>query len=121
MAGQETKVKRIRLSDIEDVRTGIHASPILKRYSLPKEVDNLVFSVITKQRSLDLRANDPDTRNRWVKYLHTVVNLNNSLSKEAQTHQYQQLRQDTETQLERGIIVCQRYTYYLDKLGRNHS
>ena len=46
---------------------------MLKRFDLPKEVDNYVFSVITKTRSLDLKANDSATRNRWVKYFHTIL------------------------------------------------
>lgn len=74
MQGVETKVKRISISEIEDVRTGVKGSLVLKRFDLPKETDNLVFSVITKQRSLDLKANDSATRNRWVKYLHTLIN-----------------------------------------------
>lgn len=60
--------------DIEDVRTGINGSTVLKRFELPKELDNMVFSVIAKGRSLDLKANDALTRNRWVKYLHTRLN-----------------------------------------------
>jgi hypothetical protein len=55
------------------VRTGIKGSAVLKRFDLPKEVDNYVFSVITKTRSLDLKANDSATRNRWVKYFHTIL------------------------------------------------
>lgn len=73
IAGIETKVKRILISDIEDVRTGIKGSPVLKRFELPKELDNLVLSVITRHRSLDLKANDTATRNRWVKYFHTIT------------------------------------------------
>lgn len=40
MQGVESKVKRIFLRDIIDVRTGISGSPVLKKYQLPKEVDN---------------------------------------------------------------------------------
>ena len=73
MQGYETNVKRIPLTEIIDVRTGITGSPVLKRYDLPKEVDNLVLSVITKRRSLDLKANDPATRNRWVKFFASII------------------------------------------------
>jgi hypothetical protein len=73
MLGVESKVKRILLRDIVDVRTGISGSPVLKKYQLPKEVDNLVLSVITRSRSLDLKANDSATRNRWVKYFNYFI------------------------------------------------
>lgn len=73
MSGLESNVKRILLKDIIDVRTGISGSAVLKKYQIPKEVDNLVLSVITTTRSLDLKANDSATRNRWVKYFNIVV------------------------------------------------
>jgi hypothetical protein len=74
MQGMESNIKRILLCDICDVRTGISGSPVLKKHDLAKEVDNLMLSVITRKRSLDLKANDAATRNRWVKYFHTVIN-----------------------------------------------
>jgi len=73
MQGVESRVRRIELREIIDVRTGITGSPVLKRYDLPKEVDNLMLSVITSRRSLDLKASDPATRNRWVKYFASLI------------------------------------------------
>lgn len=63
-------MKRIALKDITDIRVGINATQILKRHDLLIELDNLYLSVITKSRSLDLKANDPATRNRWVQACH---------------------------------------------------
>lgn len=42
-----------------------------------KEVDNQIFSIITRHRSLDLKANDSSTRNRWVKYVNMLIQRKN--------------------------------------------
>ena len=46
---------------------------MLQRHSLPKELDNLCMSVITPSRTLDLKANDFQTRNKWVQYFYDRV------------------------------------------------
>ena len=70
-------MKRIAVKDIVDVRTGISGSAVLKKYDLMKEVDNQIFSIITRHRSLDLKANDSSTRNRWVKYVNMLIQRKN--------------------------------------------
>ena len=38
------------------------------RYDLPEAYEEFCFSLITESRSLDLRANDLETRKDWEKY-----------------------------------------------------
>jgi len=49
-----SNIKCIRCEDIIDIRVGYNASPVLKRHQIPIELDDLVFSVCTKTRTLDL-------------------------------------------------------------------
>ena len=64
--GKESKVRRIPLSEIVDIKVGISATNVLLRHGLPKELDNVCMSVVTNSRTLDLKANDFQTRNKWV-------------------------------------------------------
>ena len=56
--GKETNTRRIALKDIIDVKVGYNATEVLKRHSLPKELDSLCLSIVTPTRTLDLKAND---------------------------------------------------------------
>jgi len=56
--GRESQVRRILLDDITDIKVGINATNVLRRHNLPKELDNVCMSVITRNRTLDLKAND---------------------------------------------------------------
>ena len=56
-----------------DIKVGINATNVLRRYSLPKELDNVCMSVIAGNRTLDLKANDFQTRNKWVQYFYDRV------------------------------------------------
>lgn len=109
MQGVESRVRRIELREIIDVRTGITGSPVLKRYDLPKEVDNLMLSVITSKRSLDLKASDPATRNRWVKYFASLI-----AERKQFNYQAQKFESDSESKQ-----VCSRYRYYAEKMGKS--
>lgn len=71
--GKESKIRRVPLDDIIDIKVGISATNVLQRHSLPKELDNLCMSVITRSRTLDLKANDFQTRNKWVQYFYDRV------------------------------------------------
>lgn len=46
---------------------------MLKKHNLPKELDNVCMSIITGSRSLDLKSNDFQTRNKWVQYFYDRV------------------------------------------------
>jgi hypothetical protein len=61
-------------SEITDVLTGHNSTKVLMKNKVPQEFDNVVFSIISNRRTLDLRAPDADTRFRWEKYfkLHLV-------------------------------------------------
>ena len=69
-----SKIKCIRCEDIVDIRVGYNASTVLKRHQLPIEFDDLIFSICTKTRTLDLQAKSSDVRNRWVKFLKLIHN-----------------------------------------------
>ena len=71
--GKETQIKRIQLDDITDIKVGVNSTSVLKRHSLPQELDNVCMSVITGSRTLDLKANDSQTRNKWVQYFYDRV------------------------------------------------
>jgi hypothetical protein len=49
-----TRSKFIRREDIVDIKVGYNASAVLKRHKLPIEFDDLIFSIQTKTRTLDL-------------------------------------------------------------------
>ena len=71
--GKETKVRRIRLDSIIDIRTGRDKTEVLKQYDLPKEYDSLCLSIVTRNRTLDLKSNDPITRNKWSQFFFEKV------------------------------------------------
>jgi hypothetical protein len=117
MQGVESHVKRILIKDVIDVRTGISGSAVLKKYLLPKEVDNFVLSIITRTRSLDLKANDSATRNRWVKYFNVCIQ-SRSLRRPSGKHEnYEQLSQVDSAETDRQHTVSRRFQYYMDRLG----
>ena len=71
--GKEKKVRMIPLDDIIDIKVGINATNVLLRHGLPKELDNVCMSVVTNNRTLDLKANEFQTRNKWVQYFYDRV------------------------------------------------
>ena len=71
--GKEKKVRMIPLDEIIDIKVGIGATNVLLRHGLPKELDNVCMSVVTNSRTLDLKANDFQTRNKWVQYFYDRV------------------------------------------------
>jgi len=46
---------------------------VLKKHNIPIEFDDVIFSIVTKTRTLDLQAGNSETRNRWVKFLKLVL------------------------------------------------
>ena len=46
------------MDQIIDIKVGISATAVLRKQNLPKELDNVVLSVVTPGRTLDLKAND---------------------------------------------------------------
>jgi hypothetical protein len=66
-------VRRIVLSDITDVKVGVNSTATLRGNSLGVINDGLFFSLITGNRTLDLKANEVKTRNKWVQYFYDRV------------------------------------------------
>lgn len=55
MQGQRrSKIRFIKCEDIIDIKVGYDSTFILKKYKLPIELDDRIFSIITPTRSLDL-------------------------------------------------------------------
>lgn len=55
-------------SEITDVLVGYNSTKVLTKNKVPQEFDNMVFSIISSRRTLDLRASDAETRFKWEKY-----------------------------------------------------
>ena len=55
--GKETKVRRLSLQDVIDIKVGANSTAVLKKNNLTDN-DGLFFSIITKHRTLDLKANE---------------------------------------------------------------
>ena len=66
-------MRRIALSDITDVKVGVNSTATLRGNNLGVSNDGLFFSLITGSRTLDLKANDVQTRNKWVQYFYDRV------------------------------------------------
>lgn len=79
--GTRAQLKWICCEDIVDIKVGYNASPVLKRHNLPIEFDDLIFSIQTRTRSLDLQAKTSEVRNRWVKFLKLIHNEKEQKSK----------------------------------------
>ena len=58
---------KINLLQITDVAVGANATEVLNKNKVPLDLDDLLFSIISEERSLDLQAKDKETRNMWVK------------------------------------------------------
>jgi hypothetical protein len=70
----KSNIKCIKCEDIVDIKVGYNASAVLRRHQLPIELDDLIFSISTKTRTLDLQAKTSEIRNRWVKFLKLIHN-----------------------------------------------
>ena len=70
---RRSKIRCLPCSSIVDIKVGCNTTAILKKYNIPIEFDDLVFSIITKTRSLDLQATSSEVRNRWVKFLKIIL------------------------------------------------
>ena len=71
--GKESRVRKIAVKDITDIKVGYNATDVLKQNNLPKEYDDMCLSIVTHTRTLDLKANDFQTRNKWVQYFYDRV------------------------------------------------
>lgn len=51
---RKSKIKCIRCDDIIDIRVGYNSSKVLLKHDIPIEFDDLIFSIVTNTRTLDL-------------------------------------------------------------------
>ena len=64
----DSSAKSISILDITNVYVGSSSTKILRKNKLPFELDNVIFSLETPKRTLDLRAPDLETRTKWEGY-----------------------------------------------------
>lgn len=62
----------IWLKDIVDLVMGC-SSQVMKMNKVSKDFDSMCFTVVTKARTLDLNARNPDNRAKWVNYLGALL------------------------------------------------
>jgi hypothetical protein len=60
-------------SEIHDIKIGCNKSAVLRKNKVPEHFDHLVFSIHSTQRTLDLKAESEEIRNKWVFYLNSVI------------------------------------------------
>ncbi len=61
------------MDDLIDIKVGNNTTKVLIRHEIPIEFDDLIFSIITKTRTLDLQASTSEIRNRWVKFIKIIL------------------------------------------------
>jgi cytohesin/brefeldin A-inhibited guanine nucleotide-exchange protein len=61
------------LLEITDLALGCKTTPTMQKYDIPIEFDQFCFSIITNQRTLDLRANEIEIKAKWVNYLRAFI------------------------------------------------
>lgn len=70
------KVRGIKLSEVYDIVIGSNSTPTFQKFNIPPEYDSTCFSLITKKRTLDLRAESIETHELWVAYFREIANSN---------------------------------------------
>lgn len=115
--GKETKVRRLALADITDVKVGANSTLTLRRNNLGDANDGLFFSLIAHNRTLDLKANELQTRNKWVQYFYDRVL--NQAGKRSQNGYYESVQNESDENMQRQ--VSHRYKAYKLKQGREDS
>ena len=63
------------LSDITDLALGCKTTANFQKHNIPVELDQFCFSVITNQRTLDLKANEIEIKAKWVNYIRAFILL----------------------------------------------
>ena len=66
------KYRCIRVTDIVDLTLGC-TSQVMRANKVPSVFDSMCFSIITRKRSLDLKARDSETRAKWVNYIGALL------------------------------------------------
>lgn len=69
----DVQAKSISIHDITNCYVGSTATKVLRSNKVPQELDQVMFSIETPGRTLDLRAPDLATRARWEGYFRQVL------------------------------------------------
>lgn len=67
------KIKSIPMHEVKDIHVGYNSTQVLKRNKAPQEFDNLIFSIESERRTLDLQAPDPKVRAKWEEYFRFML------------------------------------------------
>lgn len=68
--------RSINISAVVEILVGATNTENYRRYRIPMEMDNLCFSLVTRERSVDLRADSKEVMGVWVIYFREKVREN---------------------------------------------
>ena len=57
------------IEDIVDIFLGCNSTEVMRKNNVPKEFDLMCFSIKTKERTLDLKADSIEIRVKWIQYI----------------------------------------------------
>ena len=58
---------------MQDIALGCDTTVVMKKNKVPIELDEKCFSIISKNRTLDLMFGDMDIKTKWVKFLYNKL------------------------------------------------
>lgn len=74
---------------INEVAIGHNTTDVLKKNKVPAEFDGLCFSIIAKDRTLDLKAESIDVRCKWVQYFKgRIIQVKEQIQKESRNKEF---------------------------------
>ncbi len=68
-----TNLQSIQLRRVAEVALGSESTEIMRKNKVHPEFDSLCFSLVSQERTLDLKAQDSQTRREWVVFLRTFL------------------------------------------------
>ncbi|TNV86137.1 hypothetical protein FGO68_gene12617 [Halteria grandinella] len=69
------KTRYIKTEEILRVIIGADHTKVMQRFNIPNEYDNMCFSIITSNRTLDLRYDDPKVIQQWVEKIKIAMTV----------------------------------------------
>jgi len=67
--------RSILIDEIVDILLGCSNTEVMVRNNVPVEFDLMCFSIKTKERTLDLKANSIEIRAKWIQYIKYRLNM----------------------------------------------
>ena len=64
---------------MKDVYLGIYSSKFFEKYNIPPEYDSYCFSILTHERTLDLRKDDENVCKNWFQGLKYINKKSRSM------------------------------------------